>query len=92
MSITSLTNLRDYLTSTLSIDDMTWLMEEMDNFIHGSDEKLTPYTMEEINTMLDEAEANFAAGLGIPHEEVMREWDAEIARMERKELEMSKAV
>ena len=35
------------------------------------------YTMEEINAMLDEAEADFAAGKGIPHEEVMREWDEE---------------
>jgi hypothetical protein len=40
------------------------------------------YTIEEINTMLDKAEADFAAGKGIPHEEVMREWDEEIVRME----------
>ena len=48
---------------------------------------LKPYTMEEINAMLDVAEANFAAGRGIPHEEVMREWDEEIARMEQEEYE-----
>ncbi len=33
MSITTLTNLRDYLTSTLSTDDMKWLVEEMENYI-----------------------------------------------------------
>ena len=40
------------------------------------------YTMEEINAMLDEAEADFAAGKGIPHEEMMREWDEEIEQWE----------
>ena len=92
MSITTLTNLRDYLTSTLSTDDMRWLVDEMENYMHGSDDTLKPYTMEEVNAMLDEAEANYAAGLGIPHEEVMREWDEEIARMEQEELEMAEAI
>lgn len=59
---------------------------------HIVEENVTPYTMEEINAMLDEAEANFASGLGILHEEVMREWDEEIVRMEQKELEMAEAV
>ncbi len=52
--------------------------------------KTTPmkrYTREDINTILDEAEANFAAGKGISHEEVMREWDEEISRWEQEELE-----
>ena len=31
------------------------------------------HTKAELNAMLDEAEARFEAGLGIPHEEVMRE-------------------
>ena len=48
--------------------------------------------MEEINAMLDESEAEIAAGIGTPHEEVMREWDEEIARLEQKELEMVEAV
>ena len=42
--------------------------------------------------MLDEAEAEIAAGIGTPHEEVMREWDEEIARMEQEELELAEAV
>jgi hypothetical protein len=49
------------------------------------------YTKAELNAMLDEAEANFEAGLGIPHEEVMREMDEEIARWEQEELEMAEA-
>ena len=54
--------------------------------------ELRPYTMEEVNAMLDEAEAEIAAGLGTPHEEVMREWDEEIARMEQEELETAEAI
>ncbi|MBR2958376.1 MAG: hypothetical protein IKC19_01935 [Bacteroidales bacterium] len=43
--------------------------------------ELKRYTMDEINAMLDEAEANFEAGRGIPHEEVMRRQKEKIARM-----------
>jgi len=50
------------------------------------------FTMDEINDMLDEAEADFAAGKGIPDEEVWREWDEELAREEQKELEMAEMV
>ncbi len=49
------------------------------------------YTKAELNAMLDEAEANFEAGRGIPHEEVMREMDEEIERWEQEELEMAEA-
>ena len=56
---------------------------------HYDEEPLKPYTMEEIDAMIDESEAEIAAGLGTPHEEVMREWDEEIARMEQEELEMA---
>ena len=37
--------------------------------------------------MLDEAEADFAAGKGIPDEEVWRKWDEELAREEQEELD-----
>jgi len=60
--------------------------------MRDSEEETKPYTMEEVNAMLDEAEADFEAGLGVPHEEVMREWKEEIAREEQKELELAKAV
>ena len=50
------------------------------------------YTMDDINAMIDEAEREIAAGLGTPHEEVMREWDEELAREEQEELEMAEMV
>ena len=44
------------------------------------------YTKAELNAMLDEAEAEIAAGKDTPHEEVMREMDEEIERWEQEEL------
>lgn len=44
------------------------------------EEKFRPYTMDEINAMLDRAEADIAAGRGIPHEEVMRELREDMLR------------
>ena len=57
-----------------------------------SDEQLKPYTLEEINAMLDKAEANFAAGKGIPDEEAWDEWKEDFARMRKKEPEIVEAV
>ena len=50
------------------------------------EEKFRPYTMEEINAMIDRAEADIAAGRGIPDEEVWREFEEELAREEEYEL------
>ena len=92
MSTQALTGLRDYLTSTLSVADMNWLAAELTEYARKEDIPLKRYTKEEINAMLDEAEADIAAGKGTPHEEVMREWDEELARMEQEERELAKAV
>ena len=73
----------DSMRSTKA-DDLT--MEEM---LEGYPYKR--YTKAELNAMLDEAEANFAAGLGIPHEEVMREMDEEIERWEQEDLKLQMA-
>ena len=48
-------------------------------FKMDTEKNLRPYTMEEINEMLDQAEANFAAGRGIPGEEVFRELEEEFS-------------
>ena len=92
MSTATLTNLRDYLYGTLSPADMTWLGTQLIEYAKKVEHAPVPYTKEEINTMLDLAEADFEAGLGIPHEEVMREWKEEIARAEQEGIDMAKAV
>ena len=70
---------------------MRWVGEHLIEHANKGDDgfPLKRYTKEEINAMLDEAEAEIAAGIGTPHEEVMREWDEEIVRMEQEELELA---
>ena len=94
MSTQALSGLRDYLTGTLSPSNMLWLSAQLADYAKKHETPVKRYTIEEINIMLDKAEADFAAGKGIPHEEVMREWDEEIVRMEQEEheLEISEAV
>lgn len=76
MSTSVLNNLLEYLYGTLTPNNMRWvanhLMEHADQM---EEAPLKPYTMEEINAMLDKAEKDFDAGLGIPDEEVWREID-----------------
>ena len=81
-----MTNLRDYLTGTLSPANMLWLSTQLADFAKKKEKApLKRYTMDEINTMLDEAEADFAAGEGIPDEEVWRELEEEFAREDAEE-------
>lgn len=46
-------------------------------------EWLRPLTMEEIDAMLDEAEADFTAGLGIPSEVVFRQLEEDFAEEDK---------
>ena len=92
MSEATLSNLLEYLYETLTPSNKRWLGERLIKYADYEEEPVKPYTMEEINAMIDDAEAEIAAGKGIPHEEVMREWDEEIARMEQEELEMAEAI
>jgi hypothetical protein len=50
------------------------------------------YTKAELNAMLDEAEANFAAGKGIPDEEAWDDLEEELALQEEEQLEMAEVV
>ena len=89
MSTATLNNLLEYLYGTLTPDNMRWvgkhLIEHADK-----EENLKPYTIEEIHAMIAESEADIAAGRTISHEEMMRQWEEELAREE--ELEMAEAV
>ena len=86
MSTALLNNLIEYLIGTLSRSDMRWVADHLIEHLEQQEsEQLKPYTMDEVNAMLDAAEAEIAAGKGIPHEESMRRWDEKIARMEAEE-------
>jgi len=66
-------------------DDMT--MEQM---LEGYPYKR--YTKAELNAMLDEAEANFEAGLGIPDEEAWDDLEEELALQEEEQHKMAEAL
>ena len=50
---------------------------------------LRPFTMEELNARIDEAEANFEAGRGIPDEEAWDDLEEELAFQEEEQHEMA---
>ena len=91
MSTAALTNLRDYLTGTLSTANMLWLSEELADCAKKKAASPCRLTMKEMNAILDRAEEEIAAGIGTPHEEVMREWDEEIERWEQEDLALAES-
>ena len=88
MSTSTLEGLRDYLYSTLSPSNMLWLSSQLADYAKKQ-EALNPYTVEELNARIDQAERESAAGLGQDSEEMFRELEEEFAR---EELELSEAV
>ncbi len=86
MSTTALTNLRDYLTGTLGIQDMMWLVEEMKNFMRGPEEKLKPYTKEELLARIAQSERDSAEGKVYDFDDMMRELEEEFAHEDAEEL------
>lgn len=51
-----------------------------------TESELRPYTIEEINARIDQAERESALGLGIDTEEMLREMDEELGREEKLEM------
>ena len=83
MSTTALTGLRDYLVGTLNAGNLYWLATELKEYAKKKEaHHLKPYTMEEINAMIDQSERNSAAGLGQDSEEMFSELEEEFAREE----------
>ena len=80
MSTETLSNLRDYLCGTLSPSNMLWLAEQLTAY--AKQEELKPYTMEELNARIDEAERQIAAGLSQDSDEMFRELEEEFAQEE----------
>ncbi|MBQ6205251.1 MAG: hypothetical protein IJK46_14340 [Prevotella sp.] len=71
MSTKALSGLLEYLYGTLSINNMRWVGEHLiEHAKKEEEERLRPYTMEEIDDMLDEAEAAFEAGEYLSQDEV----------------------
>ena len=93
MSEATLTSLLEYLYNALTPSNQRWVAEHLIEHAEAEEgETLQPYTMEELRAMIEASEADIAAGRTYSHEEVMREWDEEIARMEREELQYAETV
>ena len=67
---------------------MRWMAMNLMAYADADEENLKPYTLDELNAMLDEAEHNYKAGLGIPSEEVFRDLEEEF---EQEELQLEMA-
>ena len=87
MSETILTNLREYLTGALNPKELMWLIHELAPYAAMPEGTLEPYTMEEINARIDEAERQSAAGEYFDHEDVMRELFADFEDEEEEEVQ-----
>lgn len=74
MSTATLTSLLDYLYGTLSSSNMRWVGEHLIEQANKKEKEqkcdLTPFTMDEIDAMLDEAESAFEAGEYLTNDEV----------------------
>ena len=71
MTTAALSGLLDYLYGTLTPSNMRWIGERL--IAHAKEEESNrqrPFTMEEIDSMLDEAEADFDAGNYLTNDEV----------------------
>ena len=80
MSTAVLMQLRDYLYGTLTPDDMRWLATQLTKYAEKEEYSLKPFTMEELNARIDEAEADIDAGRVISDEDMWRELEEEFAR------------
>ena len=62
MSTVALNGLFEYITNSLSEEELMWLVAELNTVTSKSRRKLEPYTMEEINARIDESERQIAMG------------------------------
>ena len=79
------------LDNSQKLELMAMLIESVKPAVAKTEEiddeeySLRPFTMEELNARIDQAEAEIAAGLGIDDEDVWRELEEEFAREDAEE-------
>lgn len=76
MEKTALTTLRNYIYEALTPSDIQWLGAELTAYAQSKWENLPPYTMTEINAMIDESERQSAHGEVSESEDMFRRLDA----------------
>ena len=74
MTTTALSGLLEYLRGTLTANNMRWVGEHLIEYANKEEaEQLRPYTMQEIDDMLDEAENAFEASDFLTQNEVFHQ-------------------
>ncbi|MCR5659901.1 MAG: hypothetical protein K6G25_11335 [Bacteroidales bacterium] len=81
MSTATLTNLLEYLYGTLTPNNMKWLGEHLIEHAEKMEDPLQPYTMEEIDAMLEESERDFEAGRCYSTDEVLKMCEESLLQM-----------
>jgi len=62
MSATSLEHLDSYIAGAMTRADQVWLLNRISSRLLDSDQMPPAYTLDEINSMLDKSELEFASG------------------------------
>ncbi|MBQ3655937.1 MAG: hypothetical protein II956_03690 [Bacteroidales bacterium] len=75
MSKELLINMREYILKNLSYEGRMWLIGELED--SGEEDLSCPYTTEELNARIDQAEREIANGECTPSDEFFRELDQE---------------
>jgi hypothetical protein len=75
MSRELLINMREYILKNLSYEERMWLIGELED--SGWEDLSCPYTKEELNARIDQAEREIANGECTPSDEFFRELDQE---------------
>ena len=71
MTTTALSGLLEYLRGTITVNNMRWVGGHLIEYANKEEaEQLCPYTMQEIDDMLDEAENAFETGDYLTQNEV----------------------
>ena len=87
MSTAALNNLLEYLYGTLTPSNMRCVAQHLAARADQVEAPLKPYTVEELNARIDKAEEEFAAGLGVSHEESMRRMRENFAKKKQETTE-----
>lgn len=83
MSTATLNNLLEYLYGTLSPSNMRWIGEHLIEHAKKTEENTKPYSVEEINAMIDQSEREIAEGRCHDFDEAMLEIENEFTRNEK---------
>ena len=82
MSTTTLSNLLEFLYGILTPSNMKWVGEHLIEHAKQMENSMPPYSMREIDAMLEESERDFEAGRCYSTEEVLKMCEESLLKLE----------